>query len=106
MAAAGPPGGFSLPPDRVVPGSVDELNRLITRAEGGKGIPVLLRQYLKLNARLIGVNIDPEFGDAVDALMLVDLQEVSPGVLHRYLGQDGAAAFLAFHERLRSTRAA
>jgi putative hemolysin len=100
------PSRFSLPPDCVVPGSVDELNRLITRAEGGKGIPVLLRQYLKLNARLIGVNIDPEFGDAVDALMLVDLTEVSSGVLHRYLGKDGAAAFLAFHERLRSSRAA
>jgi putative hemolysin len=100
------PARFALPADRVVPGSVGELNRLIARAENGKGIPVLLRQYLKLNARLIGVNIDPEFGDAVDALMLVDLTAVGSGILHRYLGKDGAAAFLAFHERTRSTRAA
>jgi putative hemolysin len=100
------PARFVLSPDRGVPGSIDELNRLIARAESGKGIPVLLRQYLKLNARLIGVNIDPEFGDAVDALMLVDLTTVGSGVLHRYLGKDGAAAFLAFHERTRSTRAA
>jgi hypothetical protein len=30
----------------------------------GKGVPVLLRQYLKLKAKLIGFNVDPQFGDA------------------------------------------
>jgi putative hemolysin len=100
------PARFALPADHAVPGSVDELNRRIAHMEGGQGIPVLLRQYLKLNARLIGVNIDPGFADAVDALMLVDLTAVDSGVLYRYLGKSGAAAFLAFHERTRSSRAA
>ena len=58
---------------------------------------VLLRHYLKLNARAIGFNIDPDFGDALDALMMVDLATVSQSVLTRYLGKDTAAAFLAKH---------
>jgi len=66
---------------------------------------VLLRQYLKLNARLIGFNTDPAFGDALDALMIVDLTAVDPALLRRYLGPAQAAAFLAFH-RDQCTRAA
>ena len=90
----------------LVPRSVDEVNQLVARAEGdGKGVPVLLRQYLKLNARLIGFNTDPAFGDALDALMIVDLTAVDPAILARYLGRAQAAAFLAVH-RVSCTRAA
>ena len=93
--------------DHAVPASIDEVNRLIARSVGdGKGIPILLRQYLKLNARLIGVNVDAAFGDAIDALMVVDLTTVDSGILQRYLGKRGAADLLAFHERTRSIRAA
>jgi len=84
----------------LAPASVDEVNRLVARAEhDGKGIPVLLRQYLKLNARLIAFNIDPAFGDALDALMVVDLAKVDRAMLARYLGPAGAAAYLASHRR-------
>lgn len=101
------PARFALQGDRALPASIDELNQFVARSEGdGNGMPVLLRQYLKLNARLIGVNIDPNFGDAVDALMLVDLTTVSARILQRYLGQRGSAAFLASHERQPSVRAA
>lgn len=51
-------------------------------------VPVLLRQYLKLNAKLIGFNVDRDFGDALDALMMVDLADVDPAILNRYLGRD------------------
>ncbi|MCZ6892714.1 MAG: lysophospholipid acyltransferase family protein, partial [Gammaproteobacteria bacterium] len=30
------------------------------------GIPVILRQYLKLNGRILGFNVDPEFNNAID----------------------------------------
>jgi hypothetical protein len=36
------------------------------------GIPVLLRQYLKLGGKLLGLNVDPEFLDALDGLIVVD----------------------------------
>ena len=81
-----------------VPTCVDEANRLIASLEAdGKGMPVLLRQYLKLNARLIGFNVDPSFGHVLDALMLVDLARVDRAILSRYFGREGAATFLAHH---------
>jgi putative hemolysin len=81
-----------------IPRSVDEADRLVAQAENDrKGVPILLRQYLRLNARLIGFNVDPEFGDALDALMMVDLTAVDPGILVRYFGRSEAAAFLARH---------
>jgi putative hemolysin len=60
-------------------------------------MPVLLRQYLKLNAQVIGFNVDPHFGHALDALMVVDLATVDPRLLARYLGAEAAAGFLARH---------
>jgi putative hemolysin len=77
---------------------VDRINELLAEIETDRSsMPVLLRQYLKLNARLLGVNVDPDFADVVDALMLVDLTQVQRPVLNRYLGHEGAATFLAFH---------
>ena len=86
----------------LAPRTVDEVNRLIAAAErDGKGMPVLLRQYLKLNARLIGFNVDPDFGGALDALMIVDLDGVERAFLMRYLGRAAAASFLAVHQSAR-----
>jgi putative hemolysin len=81
-----------------VPTSIEDMNRLVSRSEtDNKGVPILLRQYLKLNARLIAFNVDPTFGDALDALMFVDLTRVDRSILKRYLGQDAAGRYLAFH---------
>jgi putative hemolysin len=63
----------------------------------GKDMPVLLRQYLKLNARLLGFSVDPAFGDALDGLVVVDLTQVERPLLDRYLGRDGARSFLDTH---------
>jgi hypothetical protein len=44
----------------VASASIEEVDRLIAAAESdGKGVPILLRQYLKLNAKLLGFNVDP-----------------------------------------------
>lgn len=51
----------------------------------GKGAPVLLRQYLKLGGRMLGFNIDPDFGDSLDCLVLVDLRRTEPRLLQRYM---------------------
>jgi putative hemolysin len=98
-----PPPHFS----SAIPQSIDEANRLVVQAEAdGKGLPILLRQYLKLNARLLGFNVDPAFGDALDALMMVDLTTVDPAILNRYFGRQEAARFLAWHRRSQSADAA
>ncbi|MCG3127244.1 MAG: hypothetical protein CHACPFDD_02102 [Phycisphaerae bacterium] len=77
---------------------VADVEELVGEIESNRrNVPVLLRQYLKLNAKLLGFNLDPDFGDVLDGLVLVDLTTVEPPILNRYLGKDGAAAFLAFH---------
>jgi putative hemolysin len=81
-----------------VVGGLDEVDELVTEIESSqRAMPVLLRQYLKLNARLLGFNIDPDFGDVLDGLVLVDLTKVDRPVLARYLGRESAATFLAHH---------
>src|SRR5687767_12281223 len=92
-------GALTPPPALATPTGIDprissdlrELDKLIISQEpDGKGIPVLLRQYLRLNAKLLGFNVDPAFGDALDALMMVDLADVEPAILQRYFGAQGA----------------
>ena len=69
-----------------------DADRLVAGIEAdGKGLPVLIRQYLKLNARALAFSVDPAFGHVTDALMVVDLAAVTPAVLRRYLGDDGVA---------------
>jgi len=61
------------------------------------GIPVLLRQYLKLDAKLLGLNIDPDFGYVLDALLLIDLAQVNTKILNKYMTREGAETFLSCH---------
>lgn len=44
-------------------------------------VPVLLRQYLKQNARFIAFNVDPLFSDCLDGLMLLDVQNLPEGTV-------------------------
>ncbi len=77
---------------------IEEVSRLVERIErDSKGVPILLRQYLKLGGRLLGFSADEQFSNALDGLIMVDLRASDPRVLARYMGEEGAAAFLASH---------
>jgi putative hemolysin len=79
---------------------LDSLSAVIADMEtDGKGVPVLLKQYLKLGGKLLGFNVDPQFSDALDGLVLVDLRRTEPDILQRYMGSTGAARFLSFHAK-------
>ena len=52
-----------------------------------------------LNARLLGFTVDPAFGGSLDGLMLVDLRDVDPAILSKYMGKTAADAYLAFQAR-------
>lgn len=87
LSAVTPPPPIPTPArDAVAAANVDELDTLIRRLEGTQGIPVLLRQYIRLNATLLGFNIDPAFGGALDALMMVDIHHLPASIRSRYLG--------------------
>jgi putative hemolysin len=80
-----PPQGFDL----------EDLSDCVADLEPTRtGVPVLLRQYLKLGGKLLGFNLDPEFSDALDGLIVVDLTKTEPRLLERYLGRAEAAEFL------------
>jgi hypothetical protein len=59
-----------------------------------KGVPVLLRQYLKAGGRLLGFNLDPKFSDVLDALIVADLRTAPAALLERCMGRAEAKAFL------------
>lgn len=83
---------------RAVVNDLDEIEALISDLETDlKGVPILLRQYLRLGGRLLGFNIDPAFGYCLDGLILVDLTETDPAILVKYMGRERAQRFMAFH---------
>ncbi|MCX6593390.1 MAG: GNAT family N-acetyltransferase [Acidobacteria bacterium] len=80
---------------------LEELSAIIADIErDGKGVPVLLRQYLKLGGRLAAFNVDPKFSRCLDGLIVVDLAQTDRTMLERYMGADGADSFLNFHREL------
>jgi putative hemolysin len=82
---------------------LEALSALVAGLEpDGKGTPVLLRQYLKLGGRVLGFNIDSEFGDALDCLILVDLRKTEPRVLRKYMSDAAWQRFAGRHRRLRA----
>ncbi len=67
-----------------------EVSRAVAEIEpDGKGIPILLKHYLKLDATLLSFNVDPDFNNALDALILIDLAKAPSLVLRRYFGREG-----------------
>jgi putative hemolysin len=73
---------------------IDELSALVADVETDrKGVPVLLKQYLRLGGELAAFNLDRKFANALDGLIVVDLRKTDVRLLERYLGKDGAAAF-------------
>jgi putative hemolysin len=77
---------------------IEELSALVADIETDqKGMPILLKQYLKLGGRLLGFNLDPHFSNALDGLIVVDLVKTDPRLLERYMGKEGAASFLGYH---------
>jgi len=53
------------------------MDRLIAEVDPNEtAMPILLKKYLLLNARIIGFNRDPRFNDALDGLMVLDLSKL------------------------------
>jgi putative hemolysin len=77
---------------------IEVINSMIMEIEpDGKGIPILIRQYMKLGGKFCGFGIDPAFNDAVDCLVMIDLLKADDSMLERYIGEDGLNEFRNFH---------
>ncbi len=75
----------------------EQLSELVASIEpDGKGMPVLLRQYLRLGGRLLAFNVDKDFSNTLDGLILVDLLGADTQLLQRYLTAEGVRTLLSF----------
>jgi hypothetical protein len=86
---------------------LEEVSSFISEIESDqKGVPILLKQYLRLDGRLLSYNVDPDFANVLDVLILVDLRQTAPKALQRYMGRENFDRFRAFHAAARdATRA-
>ncbi|MDX5481049.1 MAG: lysophospholipid acyltransferase family protein [Hymenobacteraceae bacterium] len=71
--------------------NIDSLEKLVTEIDPRhSALPVLLKKYLKQNARIIGFNIDPKFSNALDGFMVMDVANMpstTARMLERYASQ-------------------
>ncbi len=64
--------------------SLKNLDSLIAEIETSHiKVPVLLRQYVALNAKIICFNIDPKFSDCLDGFLVLDLETVPADMLEK-----------------------
>lgn len=78
---------------------INQLSELIADIENGdQGIPILLKQYLKLGGQVLAYSRDPKFSNVLDGLILVDLVRAPQHLLERFLGSQGLTAFLERHQ--------
>ncbi len=63
-------------------GQFDALEALVESMEPAHfSVPVLFRQYLRQNAKFIAFNVDPNFSNCLDGLMILDITELPPSTL-------------------------
>ena len=56
---------------------ISKLDKLLLDLESNHfTVPVLLKKYIQQNAQIIAFNVDPKFNDALDGLMILDINEV------------------------------
>ncbi len=78
--------------------NLDELSEVVADLEAdGKGIPILLQQYLNLGGQILDFSVDRKFSNVLDGLIVVDLLKPTRRQLERYMGKTNAAEFLRFH---------
>jgi putative hemolysin len=57
--------------------SIELIDKIVRDIEmGERAIPILFKKYLQLGSHVLGFNVDHDFCDALDALMLLDIEEV------------------------------
>ncbi|MBJ7536223.1 lysophospholipid acyltransferase family protein [Marinomonas transparens] len=74
--------------------SVSLLSKVLAKMESGKGLPILLRQYLKMNGKLVCFNVDSAFNNTLDGLIVVNLKDVPVKTLGKYMGRAEAESYL------------
>ena len=85
--------GSSLP-------ELEDVSSLVSEFEGdNRGVPILLKHYLRLNGVILCFGIDQGFSDALDGFIVVDLTKSNPRLLRKYLGRSAYGKFITYHSK-------
>ena len=77
---------------------IEHISALVSEIEfDNKGIPTLLKHYLKLDGELLAFNVDREFGSCIDGLIMVDMLKTDPKLLKSYMGARQTVEYRKFH---------
>lgn len=64
---------------------LNKLDRIIDDLEPGMRMPVLIKKYIKQNAKVIAFNVDPAFNDAIDGLMYIRISDIPQSTINPVL---------------------
>jgi putative hemolysin len=79
--------------------AIEEISMLVSKIEkDNKGVPTLIKHYLKLNGQFLAFNRDKAFANVIDGLVWVDLLKTDEKLVERFLGAQGLRNFYAFHD--------
>lgn len=88
------PGSGDTERDTADPADLRVLARRVLELEGNqRGLPVLIREYVKLGGQFLAFSVDPAFRDAMDGLVVVDLARTSPRLLALHMGSENYERF-------------
>jgi putative hemolysin len=87
--------------------AIEEMSMLVSKIEkDNKGVPTLIKHYLKLNGEFLAFNLDKAFSNVIDGLIWVDLMKTDPKLLERFVGNHGTKYFYAYHDLDGASKAA
>jgi putative hemolysin len=73
---------------------IKALSRRVSQLEPDqKGLPILLREYVKLGGQFLAFSVDPDFQDAMDGFVVVNLDRTSPKLLSLHMGPENYERF-------------
>jgi putative hemolysin len=87
--------------------AIEDISMLVSEVEkDSKGVPTLIKHYLKLNGQFLAFNLDKAFSDVIDGLIWVDLLKTEPKIVERFMRPRGAMAFYGYHNPALAIQAA
>ncbi len=73
---------------------IKALSRRIAQLEPDqKGVPILIKEYIKLGGQFLGFSVDADFQDAMDGFVVVNLDRTNPKLLSLHMGLENYERF-------------
>lgn len=64
---------------------LNKLDKIIDDLEPEMRLPVLIKKYIKQNAKVVSFNVDPNFNDAIDGLMYIRISDLPESTIRPVL---------------------